>query len=97
MITSEEKEKEATVLVTSAGFEPSTITVPTGTKVTWVNQSGSLTNVSSDVHPTHLLYPPLNLGSFDAGQSVSLVFDTAGTHGYHNHLNPSEKGTVIVE
>ncbi len=86
-----------TVTITSTGFDPQTITIKAGTKVTWVNKSGTTANVSSDPHPIHTDYPPLNLGSFTNGSSVSLTFDASGTHGYHNHLNPSQKGTIIVQ
>ncbi len=89
--------KETTVNVTANGFDPATVTVKVGSKVTWVNKSGGMANVSSDKHPTHLLYPPINLGSFDDGKSVSLVFDKAGTYTYHNHLDSSQTGTVVIE
>ncbi len=94
---STEVEKETTVNATANGFEPQTVTVKAGAKVTWVNKSGAVANVSSAKHPTHLLYPPLNLGNVTDGQSVSLVFDTAGTYKYHNHLDASQTGTVVVE
>lgn len=90
--------EEATVInVTSEGFVPSTINIKAGTKVTWFNISGQTVTVNSDPHPIHTDYPPLNLGEFANGQSVSLVFPKAGTYGYHNHLNPSQKGKVIVQ
>lgn len=63
----------------------------------WTNKSGATATVNSDAHPTHLLWPFLNLGSFDDGKSLSVVFDKAGTYTYHNHFSPSQKGTVIVE
>lgn len=85
------------VTETNTGFTPQTVTVKTGEKVTWTNKSGAMGNVSSANHPTHLVYPKLNLGDFAEGASVSLVFDTAGTYKYHNHLNPSRFGTVVVE
>ncbi len=91
------KVEEASVTVTANGFAPQTLKIKTGTKVTWTNKSGATANVSSDNHPTHLLYPFLNLGSFDDGSSVNVTFDKAGTFTYHNHLNPSQKGTVVVE
>lgn len=90
-------EKAVTVTLTSSGFDPATITVKAGTKVTWVNKSGVEATVNSDKHPTHLLYTPLNLGSFVRGASLSLVFDKPGSYGYHNHLDPSQTGTVVVE
>jgi len=51
----------------------------------------------SDPHPVHTDYPPLNLGTFFDGASLSLKFPTAGTYVYHNHLNPSERGTIVVK
>ncbi len=91
------KEETNTITVTETGFTPPTITIKAGTKVTWMNKSGGVANVSSDFHPTHTIYPKLNLGRFDNGTTVSLVFDTAGTYKYHDHLTPSKTGTVVVE
>lgn len=93
----EQTSNEATIRVTTSGFEPQTVTVKAGTKVVWVNNSGQTVTVDSVVHPTHLVYPPLNLGEFGDGQSVSLVFDKAGSYRYHNHWKSSWTGTVIVE
>lgn len=95
--TTPEEAKEAAITLTATGFNPATITIKAGTKVTWTNSSGATGNVSSDPHPIHTNYPPLNLGSFANNSSVSLTFDKAGTYGYHNHLNPGEKGTIIVQ
>lgn len=87
-----------TVAFTSSGFTPSTITVSPGTRVTWVNQSGSAATVNSDDHPTHLKFPFLNLGQFPSGGTLSVVFPTtAGTYTYHDHYSPNFKGTVIVK
>ena len=88
--------KEVNVNATSAGFEPKDLTIKMGTKVVWVNDGTSVANVSSALHPTHQVYPTLNLGNFESGESVELVFDKAGTYRYHNHLNPSQTGTVTV-
>lgn len=95
--TQAEQPQQSAVTVTSSGFEPATITVAPGTQVVWTNNSGTEVTVSSDVHPTHLLFPFLNLGNFDDGSSVSIVFDKEGTFTYHNHFNASQKGTVIVK
>lgn len=92
-----EKKNEATVEVTENGFDPASVTVKVGAEVEWENKTNATANVSSDDHPTHKLYPLLNLGSFDKGKSVSVVFDKAGTYTYHNHLSPSMTGTVVVE
>ncbi|MBI2036082.1 cupredoxin domain-containing protein [Candidatus Microgenomates bacterium] len=89
--------QQVTVMLTQSGFEPATVTVKAGTKVIWVNNSGDMATVNSAVHPTHLVYPPLNFDQFPNGQSLSLVFDKPGTYKYHDHLNPSQTGQVIVE
>lgn len=85
------------VALTSSGFGPQSLTVKAGTKVVWTNQSGTAAAVNSANHPTHLVYPRLNLGSFGNGDTLSLVFDQPGTYKYHNHLNASQTGVVVVE
>ena len=95
--TQAEKPQQSDVTVTSSGYEPKTITVAPGTQVVWTNKSGVGVTVSSDEHPTHLLWPFLNLGTFEDGATVSVVFEKEGTYTYHNHLNASQKGTIIVK
>lgn len=92
-----EKELEAKVTLTKSGFNPQTLKVKVGTKVVWSNVSGATATVNSSPHPAHTDYPPLNLGQFDNGETLSLVFDKAGTYKYHNHLNSSQFGTITVE
>lgn len=89
--------EKSTVVLTKEGFSPKSITVKTGTEVVWLNNSGETATVNSSAHPTHLDYAPLNLGDFENGESLSLIFDTPGTYKYHNHLNASQTGEVIVE
>jgi plastocyanin len=86
-----------TVTLTQNGFEPQTITITVGEKVTWINKSGDVATVNSDVHPTHLLYPPLNLGQFTDGKTMELTFPKAGTFTYHDHYHPNRTGKVIVQ
>lgn len=93
----EEQSNSADVTVTANGFEPKDITIKAGDKVTWTNESSAKVTINSAVHPTHLLWPFLNLGSFENGQVVSVVFEKIGTYKYHNHFNASQVGTVTVE
>lgn len=86
---------EATL--TSAGFSPQSLTVKAGSTITWINKSGADATVNSSPHPSHTDYPPLNLGIFPDGGMLSLTFDKAGTYKYHNHLNPSQIGTIVVQ
>ena len=91
------EEEEAIINLTESGYNPQTLTIKAGTKVTWNNESGEAATVNSANHPTHQIYPPLNLGEFADGDSLSLVFNTPGTYKYHNHLDSSVFGSVIVE
>lgn len=85
------------VILGDSAFVPKDIIVKAGTRVIWINKSGKAATVSSDDHPTHRLYPFLNLGEFPNSSSLQVVFDKAGKYGYHNHNNASEIGTVTIE
>lgn len=85
------------VKIQSSGFVPQSITVKAGEMVTWVNSDSVNHDLRSAVHPTHLVYPPLNLGLIKPGEEKSLSFPKAGTYKYHDHLNPSSTGSVTVE
>lgn len=91
------QQSQNTVTLTSDGFSPATLTIKTGGTVTWVNKSGETATVNSDPHPTHTDYALLNLGNFPDGGTLTLTFDKPGTFGYHNHLNPSVRGTITVQ
>lgn len=96
-VSSESAKMEAKVTVTKDGFEPQTLKVKAGTLVIWENKSGQTVTVNSDPHPIHTNWPFLNLGNFDDGMTVSVRFDNIGIYTYHNHLEPTQRGTVIVE
>lgn len=84
--------------ISSNGFSPSTVTIKVGDTVTWMNKDSAPHQVNSDVHPTHLLYPPLNtIGLLNPGEKKSLSFPTAGTFKFHDHLNPQFTGSVVVQ
>lgn len=85
------------VTYTDTGFGPSSIVVAAGTIVTFVNESGKGMWVASDVHPTHLLLPEFDAKkSLGKGASYEFTFMKVGTWRYHNHVNPSDGGTVVV-
>lgn len=86
-----------TVKIQSSGFVPASISIKVGQTLTWVNADSVNHNVNSAVHPTHLVYPPLNLGLIKSGEEKSLTFPKAGTYKYHDHLNPSLTGSVTVQ
>lgn len=88
---------ETVVKITASGFSPKAVTIKVGDSVTWMNTDSLDHTVNSAVHPTHQVYPPLNLGNVQPGGKVSLKFPTAGTYKYHDHLNPTLTGSVSVE
>ena len=79
------------------GFSPSELKIKAGGMVTVSNTAVTAVQLNSDPHPTHTLFPELNLGAIPAGASKSFKMDQAGTFTYHNHLSPSQKGTIVVE
>ena len=85
------------ITLTENGFSQESLTIKTGESVTWQNNSGMRATINSDPHPSHTDYEPINLGQFSDGESLNLTFDTPGIYGYHNHLNPSQVGTIVVE
>jgi plastocyanin len=71
--------------------------VKKGTKVTFVNNSTSAFQPASAPHPAHTDYPEFDpKRAIAAGASWEFTFDKVGTWRYHDHLNPTRFGTVIV-
>ncbi len=70
-------------------FNPTILTVPLGTKVTWTNKDGNPHTVTS------------NNGLFDSflgyGQSFSYTFTDRGTYNYYCKPHDEMSGKVIVE
>ncbi len=87
----------ATVTYSDNGFSPSSVTIKAGQSVEFKNSSASAISVNSDPHPTHTLYPELNLDRIDSGQSKLATFTKPGTYTYHNHLDASMRGTIVVQ
>lgn len=85
------------ILMTSGKFQPESITIKAGTKVTFKNQDSVSRWPASNLHPTHGIFP-----EFDPKQPISpggewsFVFDKAGTWKFHDHLLPSLRGTITV-
>jgi plastocyanin len=101
----------ATVMYTDQGFSPASITIEQGQTVTWINRSSKDMWVASAMHPTHMVYDGTTLKehcatnaetSFDAchvfspAAPYSFTFDKVGTWKYHDHIDASKFGTVIV-
>jgi plastocyanin len=89
----------ASVTITYDGnsFSPSKVTVKSGDSVTIKNTGSIKLDFASDPHPTHTDNGELNIGSVAAGGSQTFTPTSKGTWGYHNHLDPTQTGTIVVE
>ena len=79
------------------GFSPSRVTVASGGTVTVKNDSNREIQFDSDPHPSHTGNTELNLGTVEAGESKTFNVNRTGSFGYHNHLDSSETGTIVVQ
>ncbi len=88
----------ATAIITYNGslFSPSQITVKKGDTVEIKNDSSVVVDFESDPHPTHTDNTELNAGEIAPGQSKSFAVNKVGSWGYHNHLNQTQTGTIVV-
>ncbi len=83
---------------TDVGFSPAAIEINSGETVTFVNESGMNMWVASAVHPTHELLPEFDQKAGAAkGGMYSFTFSQAGVWKFHDHLNPSAKGSITVK
>ena len=98
--------------ITSSGFNPSPLTVKQGTTVTWVNKNTVEHWPASAKHPTHTVYPGSDIQKcgmaeesniFDACRGLkqnegwTFTFNEKGEWAYHDHLDISKFGKIIVE
>ncbi len=77
--------------IRESGFAPGSLAVPPHSTVTWVNRDTGTHTVTSD-SGFRLDSPQLaRLGTY------SYTFHEAGTFNYHDELDPSLRGTVLVD
>jgi len=79
------------VNIRNFSFNPSTLTIKTGAKVTWVNNDAVSHTVTSDDGNL------LNSRNLSAGQSFSFVFTNTGSVNYHCNIHPTMKAAIIIE
>ena len=91
-----------TITITSAGVNPKRITVPPGSRVTFVNNDSRPHEINSDPHPNHGDCPPIDdVGFIAVGQSKQTGNLTVSrTCGFHDHIQPEVaalQGQIIVQ
>lgn len=80
----------AAVSIQNFSFGPPTLSVKTGTRVTWTNNDPVTHTVSPDSSGT---FSPQTLAP---GQSFSFVFSAPGTLSYHCAIHPMMKGIITT-
>ncbi len=78
------------VRIVDFAFEPATLTVSAGTRVTWTHAGQAPHTVTSDT------------GAFDSGrlmsgQTFAFTFTSAGTFAYHCDVHPNMRAQVVVQ
>jgi plastocyanin len=80
---------------------PASLTVPVGSRVTFVNSHSRQHDMQSDPHPEHTQCPEITVGNLQPGQSRQTENLTiARTCGYHDHnenSNTALQGTIRIQ
>ena len=79
-----------TVTIQNMTFNPNKITVGSGTNIQWINNDNVQHQIVSDTgaFQSNILNP---------GDSYNFFFAKTGIYGYHDALNPTITGTIIVQ
>ncbi|MEK7081049.1 MAG: plastocyanin/azurin family copper-binding protein [Patescibacteria group bacterium] len=81
----------ATISIKNFSFDPTTLTIKSGTKVTWTNDDSVTHTITSDSGSL------LNSGTISPGQSFSFIFTNIGTENYHCSIHTTMRGNIIVQ
>ena len=97
-ITKEEiTPEDAVVIVNENGFKPQELTIKTGTRVVWLNETKTYIWPASNLHPTHEIYPEFDPQEpYEPNRAWVFEFKKTGEWDYHDHLKPNVRGKVIV-
>ncbi len=88
----EQSATDKEIAIDNFTFNPAEITVPVGTRVTWVNRDDVPHTASSTVKPR-----AFDSGTLDTDQKYSFVFKTAGDYQYFCAVHPKMTGRIIVK
>lgn len=80
------------VVIDNFTFSPTTLTVPVGAAVTWVNRDDVPHTVTSSTRPR-----PLESPALDTDDTFRHVFTAPGTYDYYCTVHPRMTGQIIVK
>jgi plastocyanin len=92
-----------TITISASGVvSPKTLTVPAGTRVTFVNNDSRVHDIASNPHPEHTDCIEINqVGFLQAGQSRQTGnLTTVRSCGFHDHQQPTNtnlQGTIVIQ
>lgn len=81
------------ITIQSYVFQPATLTIPVGTRVTWTNLDAVDHTATSDTGSAL----SWDSGPLAQGQSSSVTFTRPGTFTYHCNFHPFMMGTIVVQ
>lgn len=91
----------ATVTHKDGEFTPNCLQISQGTTVTWVNNGENDIQIGADPHPVHSGNKEVSGGEYvltlGPGEVATVTFEKTGKSAYHDHLNSSAGGAIIVE
>lgn len=90
--------KEVTVSLKNTAFNPQSLKISAGTKVTWVNEDDVIHTVNTDSHPAHTYFTNQNSRNLNKDDTYPVTFDKLGIYPYHctPHAN-FMTGSILVE
>ena len=77
------------VSINNMAFSVATLTVSSGTTVTWTNNDGMTHTVTADDGS-------FNSGNIAPGESFSHTFSGMGTYAYHCYIHSNMKASIVV-
>ena len=80
------------VTIDQFAYGPRELTVPAGTRVTWVNRDDVPHTATSSVKPRKF-----DSGALDTDDTFSFVFQAPGTYDYFCAVHPHMTGKVVVK
>jgi plastocyanin len=79
------------IKIADFSFVPSTLTIPVGTAVTWLNDDDEPHTVTSSDDPRRF-----RSAALDTGDRFSFTFAEAGTYAYFCSVHPHMTGKIVV-
>ncbi len=81
---------DSTIAIRNFMFEPMSLVVAAGTKVTWKNFDG-------EPHTIHSIDDAFRSGALDQNDTFSFKFDKPGTYRYACSIHPQMIATIVVK